>query len=473
MAEKKQVEQAIQEEFKNVTIVNKGTQIVLPQAMNIPTAMVWLKRRLEEDERQVLIHEAVDCLPLEGAYYLGQALRNICGFFDGAENAPKPHQIALEVGFAKTEQVMWGYLQAPGIDGFLETESEVANGNVRFRLDGRVKSRNRPLVNQIVKEIKRLAKEESIYAGKAIHLTFPDPGDDDFNPVLYQHRFMDISRINPAQLIFPAITQQLVEDTLFAPVLYTEAVRKAGIPLKRGVLLEGPYGCGKTLTEYVLALYASQNGWTYGAIENAKDLAKAMEWAKRYQPAIIAAEDIDRADIDGGRTDNMNHILNTIDGASFKDSEIIVVLTTNHVEKITPAMMRPGRLDAVIPVRPPDWVAVQRLIRLYAGELLDMFEPLDTVSLELAGQIPAVIREVVERSKLSAISRLQGSGTLSINEADLLIAAAGMKDHLRLMAPKVVDLRSNEEKAAAILGQHIVRASNPDEVALRDFVDAE
>ena len=44
---------------------------------------------------------------------------------------------------------------------------------------------------------------------------------------LFQHKFLDTSRIKPEQLIFPKRVQQLVDDTLFTPLLYTEAVRAA------------------------------------------------------------------------------------------------------------------------------------------------------------------------------------------------------------------------------------------------------
>lgn len=469
-------EQKLQAQFKTVTMAHSGTQIILPEGMNYITAITWLTRRMEEDERNISIHDAVDCLPLEGAFYTAKAIKNLFGFFDVAKFT-NPVWVSLEVGWGETEQVLWGEVNIPGIEGRVETGVEVANGQVKFVLEGTVKKKNQKAIQSLVAEIKRLALEESIYKGRAIQLTFPDVGRRDFNPVLFQHRFLDTSKVDPEQLIFPEKTQQLVEDTLFAPILYTEAVRKAGIPLKRGVLLEGPYGCGKTLTQYVTAKYASENGWTYLALEDTDSLAQAMHFAKKYQPAVIAAEDIDRAngddDDDGSRSDAMNTILNTIDGASFKDTEIIVLLTTNHVENITPAMMRPGRLDAVIPVRPPDAKAVERLIHLYGRDLLDQFDTFQKVGDVLAGQIPAVIREVVERSKLSAISRQKGFGPLVLTESDLLIAANGMMEHLALMKEKEVDTRSTYEKAADILGRHIVKASNPDEVSLLDFADVE
>jgi hypothetical protein len=54
----------------------------------------------------------------------------------------------------------------------------------------------------------------------------------------------------------------------------------------------------------------------------------------------------------------------------------------------------------------------------------------------LAGQIPAVIREAVERAKLYAIGRA-GGGQFVITDQDIADAAAGMQQHLDLLETKV------------------------------------
>src|SRR6187549_3476731 len=99
----------VQPEFKTVTVRNEGKQIVLPEKMTYATAIQWLRRRMEEDEREIGIHESIDCLPLEGAFYAGRALVNLFGFFDAAKYTD-PTWVSLEVGFGKTEQVLWGVL---------------------------------------------------------------------------------------------------------------------------------------------------------------------------------------------------------------------------------------------------------------------------------------------------------------------------------------------------------------------------
>ena len=112
----------------------------------------------------------------------------------------------------------------------------------------------------------------------------------------------------------------------------------------------------------------------------------------------------------------------------------MVILTTNAVENINKAMLRPGRLDAVINFERPDAYTAERLIRYYGGELVPQHEDLQAVGVALAGQIPAVIRECVERAKLSAI-KLYGSAGL-IDAAALLDAAEGMQWQLALLNGK-------------------------------------
>jgi transitional endoplasmic reticulum ATPase len=141
--------------------------------------------------------------------------------------------------------------------------------------------------------------------------------------------------------------------------------------------------------------------------------------------------------------------------------ELIVCLTTNHVDHIEPAMMRPGRLDAVISVKAPDAVASVNLVKLYARGRLDPQDDFARVGEKLSGQIPAVIREVVERSKLAAVRRLKPNEELALRASDLEYAADEMLNHLRLMTPKPEDTRSKQERAAEVLGKHLVEALVP------------
>ena len=218
-----------------------------------------------------------------------------------------------------------------------------------------------------------------------------------------------------------------IETNILVPIKQTESCRKYKIPLKRGILLEGPYGTGKSLTARMTAALCEQNGWTFVLLDKVQGLRVALEFANRYSPAVVFAEDIDR--IASERDEAANDLINTIDGVVSKRSEIMTILTTNFAEKLNPVILRPGRLDAVISLRAPTDATVQKLIRMYAGKLLDKDADVSGAGKELSGQIPASIRECVERSKMGMIGR----GATKLSNEDLVVAAKTMKNHLALL----------------------------------------
>ena len=90
----------------------------------------------------------------------------------------------------------------------------------------------------------------------------------------------------------------------------------------------------------------------------------------------------------------------------------------------------------MISVEAPDEKAAAKLMRIYARGLIAVNEDITEAGKELAGQIPAVIREVVERAKLYAIGR---AGDIDeLKGTDLAASARGMKRHLELMKPREV-----------------------------------
>ena len=150
--------------------------------------------------------------------------------------------------------------------------------------------------------------------------------------------------------------------------------------MKRGVLLGGKYGTGKTLAATVAARLAQDNGITYVYTPRADELGDAIAFAKQYQsPAcVVFCEDIDRQ-VTGQRTVAMDDILNILDGVDTKTDNIITVLTTNHLDNVNQAMLRPGRLDAIINVETPDAYTAERLVRHYGGEAINAAEDLTEV----------------------------------------------------------------------------------------------
>jgi len=449
--------------FKDVALEHAGTAITLPAVPRPMTpkegidALYEIESALETD---VALHHEIECFPLDGAVAFSRAMLQRYGHPIGTKTPPKsmfdsatpPVLISVAVSPTEKIQVPWGSVKVPGISGRFETKTpgNPASGP-KFIIGGEIKKKHEKEAQEISSLTEKLLRSNSIYKGRAIRVSFSWIREErPFDPNLDSPTFIDTTGSDRDSLILPKKTMDLIEQGLFMPIENAERCRKHGIPLKRGVLLTGQFGCGKTLTASVTAKICEKNNWTFLYLKDVNDLAMAMRYAKLYSPCVIFAEDIDQA-TDKGRNTELNEILNTIDGVDYKQEEIITIVTTNEPQKINKAMIRPGRLDSVVPVELPDQDAAERLIRLYARDLLHPETDIATAAMELKGNIPSTIREAVERSKLIALSRHEDI-TGKVTSEDLKAALEGMKPHLELMEGAVGDGPSALEVGLRALG---------------------
>lgn len=447
-------------------VVRTGTKLIIPAEMSLADAKRSIEAKEQDEENKVNLSETFDVFVWEGAYAMAKTLDVMYGWFQqikipGGFFKPDqpPAMISVKIGPDETVQVPWGRFTLPNMpegDGWLETSYMAREGDIpKFRLNGNLKKKHSEQFHKLCIGIKEQLKTFSLYKGKAITVKFHD--EDGHRMDFPEPDFTKINRIERKDLIFSQHIEEAVDANLYTPIQKTELCRKHNIPLKRGVALAGPFGTGKTLIAQRTATLAAEHGWTYIVSPSAKDFPDCVKFAQRYQPAVVFCEDIDKS-TSGDRTEEMDQILNTIDGVNSKKTEIILVLTTNEVEEINPAMLRPGRLDAIIHVDRPDAEATTRLITLYAGALLAAGEDLERIGAALAGSTPAVIREVVERSKLTAIHLLKDGADFQLTEKALLIAADTMAMHRKLMDKGKQEPLQGMEVLGNILGHFIGQA---------------
>lgn len=450
-------------------VVTHGTALVIPDGMTPKDAIGVLQRQMEYDEQQVALNIRFDCFLFDGAYALQKALAKMFGWV-GMKPTPgfwgpePPAMIGVNVSPTETIQVPWGQMRVAALEGYLQTGFEKTNdGRLCFVLQGVIKRKHQAQVDKLVALIKSTLTTESIYKGKAIRLRFRNQSTG--KPLdMPEPRFLDLSDVREAELIFSDNVDAAITASLFTPIERSQECRDLGIPLKRGVLLAGPFGVGKTLAAYVAAAKAQRSGWTFVYCETAPELSDVVRFAQQYAPAVVFCEDIDRV-VSGTRDVDMDAILSIVDGIDSKDAELMIVLTTNEVGEINQAMLRPGRLDSIINVSPPDEGAVVRLLALYARGLLDEEADYAKVGKHLQGQIPAVIRECVERSKLHALRLSRPGEGIVLSPEALLGAAYEMEFALELLKPKEEDDRSERVKAAEITAKALK------EVASRQSLD--
>lgn len=440
---------------RKAEFVHEGTKIILPVDMDYREAIDHLYLKAKEEETVVAINEQVEAFPLDGCHALMCVLQNRYGWASpkptpGFFKDNPPVMVNLETDYGVFTQVIWGRFAMPAIEGFISTgATHNSAGQWVFVMTGEVKKKHQDEVKRLAQEVREYVKANSVYKGKAIRLRTNDDGEVQMES---PPTFLDLSNVKENELVLPDSVMSQVRTSVFTPIEQTEACRTYKIPLKRGICLAGPYGTGKTLTAYVTAKKCIQNRWTFIYLDRVAGLNEAIQFSKQYAPAVIFAEDIDRAVSGEERTVEMDDVLNSIDGIESKHSEIMTILTSNHVDRVNRAMLRPGRLDAVIEFVPPDAKAAEALMRLYARGLIAPDADLSAAGEELSGKIPAVIREVVERSKLYAISRTGGQ-SISLAGEDLAAAARGMSTHLALMSEKVEVVETAEAALGSSFGR--------------------
>jgi chaperone BCS1 len=148
-----------------------------------------------------------------------------------------------------------------------------------------------------------------------------------------------------------------------------ERYQRLGVPYHRGYLLYGPPGTGKTSLVSALAAKFGMSIYVVNLAEmNDRTLKKSMNWVP--EDSVILFEDIDcmktgtrRLEMEGGQVQqeggvktsvaatitgqggvSLSGLLNVLDGFSAPEN-VIYVMTTNDVDAIDPALLRPGRID--------------------------------------------------------------------------------------------------------------------------------
>lgn len=351
------------------------------------------------------------------------------------------------------EPMVFGDLKVPGLGESVSMSISINwdTGTPCLEISGSCQNRHLAGVRSLLADLRRQLPTLSIYRGRAVRVSWAwQRNKKDYSITDHAPQFLDLSRSNFSSIVFSETTSRQVAANLFLPITTPrDKWVAAGFPRKAGVLMQGPPGCGKTETLLQVANLCTAHGWTYIQCSSADDVEAATHMALSYQPAVVAVEDIDKAA--QGRDTNVDALLNIIDGTETKNRDILFVATTNNVDSITDAMLRPGRLgDGFIHMGPPDETACDTLIRRLAGNSLLPGEDLTPVCATMAGALPAVIAATVSTARRYALQRTSLTSD-TIQSSDLLAAFAERSGQIALLTRPTPDTRSPAEKAASIL----------------------
>lgn len=219
--------------------------------------------------------------------------------------------------------------------------------------------------------------------------------------------FHTLPRIRRDQIILPEELLRRLERHTLTFSKQVEKLRAAGRHIKRGILLYGAPGTGKTLSAmYLAAQMAGRTvllltGEGIGSIETACQLARMLE------PATVILEDADligtvREHQTVGANALLFELLNQMDGLA-EDIDILFILTTNRPDVLEPALAaRPGRIDQAIEVPLPDADCRERLLELYGRGLKLELEDRARWVARTEGVSAAFIRELLRKAAVFA-----------------------------------------------------------------------
>lgn len=244
--------------------------------------------------------------------------------------------------------------------------------------------------------------------------------------------FHERPSVGTDQLVLPDAAAAAVHRQVVGLAEHKERLLAAGQHLKRGLLLYGPPGVGKTHT--VRHLVSSLTGTT--VIQLTGDalplISQACSVARSLQPAMVVVEDVDLIaedrDMQPGTHPLLFQLLNEMDGLA-EDADVVFVLTTNRADLLEPALAaRPGRIDQAVELPLPDADARRRLFALYRGRLELDESNLDSVIEQTAEVTASFIKELLRRAALFAAERSAGSSALAVSAVDLDDALAELLD---------------------------------------------
>ncbi len=298
-------------------------------------------------------------------------------------------------------------------------------------LEVTVMALDREAAERFARKLSAGVRHGSAFRGKVLSVEKGCYGD----PIVRFHKLPDVARDS---LILPEDLLRRIERQAMGLTRHAARLRAAGRHLKRGILMHGKPGTGKTLSAMYLAARMTGRtvlvltGGAVGAIETACALARLLE------PATVVLEDVDligteREQQSVGANALLFELLNQMDGLG-GDADILFILTTNRPDFLEPALAaRPGRIDLAIEVPLPDEACRQRLFDLYGrGLKLALTDPGVWIR-RTKGVSAAFIRELLRKAAVLAAEADGAGGDLVVTDrqmdealAELLVAGGTM-----------------------------------------------
>lgn len=404
----------------------EGDKFILPEmyAERVPKAVEFLEDWIRQQSKRHEITKTFPYRPYDVAAAFERTLRLVFGTSGFGQSTmtffgPQPPQfITVPINTTDTIQVPWGRVALPILDCVFTVGWDRGELGAVGKIEAEVPRKYRQHIEGFFVKMEEELTKHSIYKGKAIDGA--------------QHPNFINTKVDPTRVVYSDDVLTEVQTHLWLPLRDPARVRAAGLPIKRHVLIEGPFGTGKTLLGLLTANEAVAAGFTFIQVRPAKDdLFDALKTAQLYAPAVIWFEDLDTKQ--SGDEDHITALLDALDGMGAKVGDVIACFTTNYVEKIQKGVMRPGRLDALIHVGKLDASGFQKLVKAHIPATLLGDIDFEAVAAAFEDFPPAFNVEAIGRALRYMLNRTESGREEVITTGDLVNAANGLRRQLELM----------------------------------------
>ncbi len=190
-----------------------------------------------------------------------------------------------------------------------------------------------------------------------------------------------------------------------------------GASVPKGILLHGPPGTGKTLLAKAVARESGAKFYSQSAAAfvemfaglGAARIRRLFAIARDNRPAIIFIDEIDAVGGERGSDNNsereqpLNQLLVEMDG--FKSTgDLVVIAASNLLEKLDPALLRPGRFDRQVFVSPPDVAGREAIMRVHTtGKPLNEKVDLQLLARQTSGLTGADLANLCNEAAIAAV----------------------------------------------------------------------
>ncbi|KAG9315516.1 P-loop containing nucleoside triphosphate hydrolase protein [Chiua virens] len=210
----------------------------------------------------------------------------------------------------------------------------------------------------------------------SLNLTISDLSDalPNVRPSAMRSVFLDTPPVKYADIGGQGSTIEKLREAVEWPLLHPEAFERLGVRPPKGLLLYGPPGCSKTV---LARACATESGVNFVALlnkyvgESERAVRELFRKARAASPSIIFFDEIDalgtsRSDSDGGMSSHegvLTSLLNEMDGVQ-ELVGVTIIAATNRPDVMDSALMRPGRLDRILFIGPPNQEGREEIIRI-------------------------------------------------------------------------------------------------------------